>query len=66
MLDARPASNSLGMELIDCIELPVLVIDRELTVVGFNTAAATLLSLTRSDYGRHIAFNSDVHQEPKA
>ncbi|HZD50810.1 MAG TPA: PAS domain S-box protein, partial [Silvibacterium sp.] len=40
------------MELIDCIELPVLAVDRDLTLVSFNPAAATLLSLTPSDYGR--------------
>jgi PAS domain S-box-containing protein len=54
MLEAGSASSSLGMELINCIELPVVVVDRELTVVGFNTAAATLLSLTGSDYGRRM------------
>jgi two-component system CheB/CheR fusion protein len=50
----RPASNPPGMELIDCIELPVLIIDRDLTVAGFNTAAARLLSLSDVDYGRHL------------
>ena len=54
MLEAGPASSSLWMELINCIELPVVVIDRELTVAGFNAAAATLLSLTDSDYGRRL------------
>ncbi|MGA7522039.1 MAG: PAS domain S-box protein [Acidobacteriaceae bacterium] len=54
MLDARPALNSREMELIDCIELPVLVIDRDLTVAAFNTAAAKLLFLSGSDYGRHL------------
>lgn len=54
MLDAHPASNSPGMELIDCIELPVLVVDRDLNVAGFNTAAATLLSLSDSDYGKRL------------
>jgi hypothetical protein len=29
MIDAHEASNSIGMELIDCIELPVLVVDRD-------------------------------------
>jgi two-component system CheB/CheR fusion protein len=42
------------MELIDCIELPVLVVDRDLTLVRFNPAAAKLLSLTHSDYGRQL------------
>jgi PAS domain S-box-containing protein len=53
-LDARPASNFPGTELVDCIDLPIVILDRDLTVVGFNAAAATLLSLTGSDYGRHI------------
>jgi PAS domain S-box-containing protein len=42
------------MELIDCIELPILIIDRGLTVARFNTAAAKLLSLSASDYGSHL------------
>jgi two-component system CheB/CheR fusion protein len=54
MLDVHPASNSPGMALVDCIDLPILILDRDLTVAGFNTAAGTLLSLTRSDYGRRI------------
>jgi PAS domain S-box-containing protein len=54
MLDTHPASNCLGAELIDCIELPILVVDCELTLVSFNPAAATLLSLTHSDYGRQL------------
>ncbi len=52
MIDARLAPNSPGMELIDCIELPVLVVDRDLTLVSFNPAAAKQLSLTSSDRGR--------------
>ena len=54
MIDAHQASNSLGMELIECIELPVLVVDRDLTLVSFNSAAARLLSLTGSDRGRQL------------
>jgi PAS domain S-box-containing protein len=54
MIDARQASNSLGMELIDCIELPVLIVDRDLTLVSFNPAAAKQLSLTSSDRGRQL------------
>lgn len=54
MLDARPALKFPGMELIDCIELPILIIERDLTVARFNTAAAKLLSLSASDYGRHL------------
>jgi PAS domain-containing protein len=54
MIGAPQASNSLGTELIDCIELPVLVVDRDLTLVSFNPAAAKLLSLTGSDRGRQL------------
>jgi len=42
------------MELIDCIELPVLVVDRDLALVSFNPAAAKLLSLMGSDRGRQL------------
>jgi PAS domain S-box-containing protein len=54
MIDGRQASNPLGMELIDCLELPILVVDRDLTLVCFNPAAAKLLSLTGSDRGRQL------------
>ena len=54
MIDAHEASNSIGMELIDCIELPVLIVDRDLTLVSFNPAAAKLLALTGSDRGRQL------------
>ena len=54
MIDAHEASNSIGMELIDCIELPVLVVDRDLTLISFNPAAAKLLALTGSDRGRQL------------
>jgi PAS domain S-box-containing protein len=54
MLDAHLASNTPGMELIDCVELPVLVVDGDLNVAAFNTAAAKLLSLSDSDYGRRL------------
>jgi PAS domain S-box-containing protein len=42
------------MELIDCIELPVLVVDRGLILVSFNPAAAKLLALTGLDRGRQL------------
>jgi PAS domain S-box-containing protein len=54
MIDVGQVSNSLGMEIIDCIELPVLVVGRDLRLVSFNPAAARLLSLTRSDPGRQL------------
>jgi PAS domain S-box-containing protein len=54
MIDAPEASNSIGMELIDCIELPVLVVDRDLTLVSFNPAAAKLLALSGTDRGRPL------------
>jgi PAS domain S-box-containing protein len=54
MIDARQESNSIAMELIDCIELPVLVVGRDLTLVSFNPAAAKLFSLTGTDHGRQL------------
>ena len=54
MIDEHEASNSIGMELIDCIELPVLIVDRDLTLVSFNPAAGKLLALTGSDLGRQL------------
>ncbi len=54
MIDAHEAPNSIGMELIDCIELPVLVVDRDLTLASFNPAAAKVLALTSSDHGREL------------
>jgi PAS domain S-box-containing protein len=53
MVEAHSAANPLGTELIDCIELPVLVVDRGLTLVRFNPAAAKLLSLSSND-GIHL------------
>ena len=60
MIDAHEASNSIGMELIDCIELPVLVVDRDLTLVSFNPAAAKLLALTRLGLWQTVAVDSNV------
>lgn len=54
MLEMRPTSTQIGSEIFDCIELPILIIGRERTLVDFNTAAAALLSLTPSDYGRNL------------
>src|SRR6185437_16090292 len=54
MLGARPESKQIESETIDCIELPVLIVDRELTVVGFNPAAAALLSIAPAEYGRKL------------
>jgi PAS domain S-box-containing protein len=54
MVDADEASNAIGMELIDCIELPVLVVDRGLRLVSFNPAAGKLLALTGSDRGGQL------------
>jgi PAS domain S-box-containing protein len=54
MIDAGQVSNSIGMELIDCIELPVLVVGRDLALTSFNPAAGRLLSLTDSDHGRQL------------
>lgn len=54
MIDEREASISPEMEILGCIELPILVVDRDLTLVSFNQAAARLLSLTGSDRGSQL------------
>jgi two-component system, chemotaxis family, CheB/CheR fusion protein len=65
MLDVHPTANFPGMEVVDCIDLPILILDLDLTVAGFNAAAATMLSLTRSDYGRHINSIRTLTGRPK-
>ncbi|HEY1938615.1 MAG TPA: ATP-binding protein [Candidatus Angelobacter sp.] len=54
MAEELPAKNLPGMELIDCVEFPVLFVDRDLALVRFNPAAATLLSLEPGDCGRQL------------
>lgn len=50
MIGSRPA----GTDVIDSIDLPILVVNRDCAVVSFNPAAATLLSLMSSDVGRPL------------
>ncbi|MBV9120773.1 MAG: PAS domain-containing protein [Chloroflexi bacterium] len=40
--------------LLDSVDLPIVVVDCDVTVVRFNAAAADLLSLTTSDAGRPL------------
>ncbi len=44
--------RALGLEIIESIDLPVLVIGCDSKISGFNQAAATLFSLRPSDVGR--------------
>ncbi|MCG3115991.1 MAG: ATP-binding protein [Candidatus Manganitrophus sp. SA1] len=46
--------HPIGDDLINCIELPILVINRDHSVTGFNPAAAAILSLAPSDVGRPL------------
>jgi PAS domain S-box-containing protein len=52
----RPAigSQPIGTDVIDCIELPILVVNCDCILVSFNSAAARLLSLSPSDVGRML------------
>lgn len=49
-----PGPKPEKTELIECIELPILVVDRACAITRFNPAAAALLSLAPSDYGRSL------------
>lgn len=47
-------SHPIGIDVIDCIELPILVVNRDCVLVSFNPAAARLLSLAPPDVGRTL------------
>jgi PAS domain S-box-containing protein len=47
-------SHPIGTDVIDCIELPILVVNRDCILVSFNPAAARLLSLAPPDVGRTL------------
>jgi PAS domain S-box-containing protein len=47
-------SHPIGTDVIDCIELPILVVNCDCILVNFNSAAAKLLSLSPSDVGRML------------
>jgi PAS domain S-box-containing protein len=47
-------SYPIGTDVIDCIELPILVVNCDCILVSFNSAAARLLSLSRSHVGRAL------------
>lgn len=48
---ANTASTDL-ITILDTVELPIVVVQRDLTIAGFNRAAADMLGLSRSDIGR--------------
>jgi two-component system CheB/CheR fusion protein len=47
-------SEAMNTDLIDSVELPIVVVDRDTAVARFNVAAASLLSLSPSDTGRPV------------
>lgn len=47
-------SHPIGTDVIDCLELPILVVNRDCILVSFNSAAAKLLSLAPSNLGRTL------------
>src|SRR5271170_322133 len=46
------AARTLGMDIVDSIDVPTIVIAADGAVVRFNPAVATLLSLTAANLGR--------------
>ena len=52
-LDAG-GSPSPAAELVESLDLPIIVVGRDLAVLSVNRAAATLLSLSTSDIGRPV------------
>ncbi len=46
--------HPIGTDIIDCIDLPILVVNCDCILVSFNSAAARLLSLSPSDVGRTL------------
>ena len=66
MTDARHESNSLGMELIDCIELPVLVVDRDLTLVSFNRSGGQAIVPDGLGPWQAVAVDSDAHRSQES
>jgi PAS domain S-box-containing protein len=51
----RAATNAVATDLInilDAVEVPIVVVRRDLTVAGFNQAAEVVLGLSRPDIGR--------------
>jgi len=51
----RPAADPLNLGLVlDSVDLPIIVVDCDVTVVRFNAAAAAALSLAPSDAGRPL------------
>jgi signal transduction histidine kinase/PAS domain-containing protein len=46
--------EALGTEIIDSIDLPIIVVDRDCTVSSFNQAAGTFFSIGSPDVGRSL------------
>src|SRR5712671_6179889 len=53
-VSADSSVRSLGAEIIDSIDLPILVAGRDYTVASFNQAAAAFFSLAPADVGRSL------------
>jgi PAS domain S-box-containing protein len=43
-----------SIEVLDAIDIPIIVVDRDFTIVGFNRPAGEALSLAFSDIGRPV------------
>jgi len=49
-----PPASTLRADIIDSLDLPILTVGRDCAISRFNSAAATLLSLTPADLGRPL------------
>jgi PAS domain S-box-containing protein len=48
------AARTLGADIINSIDVPIVAVGRDCAISRFNAAAATLLSLTPTDLGRPL------------
>lgn len=50
----EPTKEAFDADVTDSLDLPIIVVDRGLRLINFNTATAALMSITRSDVGRPL------------
>jgi PAS domain S-box-containing protein len=49
-----PTKEAFDADVTDSLDLPIIVVDRDLKLINFNSATAALLSITTSDVGRPL------------
>ena len=53
-MTVQPATLDGGFNILDTVEVPIVVLRRDLMIAGFNEAAADVLRLSPSDIGRGL------------